>query len=83
MYVKILKTLANVKNTKKVFTYTDKDLEKKLAIEEQVKSMDKAQLQNLMRGIRERFGRMSVKPNEKKRYGDSGKFHLKLKSIES
>ncbi|XP_066017170.1 uncharacterized protein [Pocillopora verrucosa] len=72
VYVKILKTLANVKNTKKVFTYTDKDLEKKLAIEEQVKSMDTAQLQNLMSGIRERFGRMSVKPNEKKRYGDSG-----------
>lgn len=79
--MKIVQTSANVKNTIP-FTYTDKDLEKKREIDEQLKSMDEAQLEDLLIATAKQFSRINLKSNEEKtRHSDSGKFHLKLKSI--
>lgn len=79
--MKIVQTSANVKNTIP-FTYTDKDLEKKPDIDEQLKSMDEAQLEDLLIATAKQFSRINLKSNEEKtRHSDSGKFHLKLKSI--
>ena len=83
MEVKIVQILANVKNTI-AFTYIDEDLEKKPDIEEHLKFMDEAELQELLIATAKQFGAMNLKSNEEKtRYGDSGKFHLQLKLIES
>ena len=81
MEVKIVKTLPNLKNIV-TFTYVDDDPEKKPDFRELLRSMDAAEMQDLLMATAERVGQMSVKSNEEEtRYGDSGKFHLQLKSI--